>query len=68
MNLYVLLFWVIQNMYERIQPVPFLLSGLYFREGKQEDKFSLTKVLFSVKTIFIYRTWKMTYFSFKMMF
>ena len=46
MNLYVLLFWVIQNMYERIQPVPFLLSGLYFREGKQEDKFSLTKVGF----------------------
>ena len=55
-------------MFERIQPVRFVLSGLYFREGKEEDKFSLTKVVFSVKTIFIYRTWKMTYFSCIMMF
>ena len=39
-------------MFERIQPVRFVLSGLYFREGKEEDKFSLTKVVFLVKTIF----------------
>ena len=42
----ILTFWVIQDMFERIQPVRFVLSGLYFREGKEEDKFSLTKVVF----------------------
>ena len=33
-------------MPERGQPVLFLLSSLYFREGKQEDNFSVTKVDF----------------------
>ena len=41
-------------MFERIQPVRFVLSGLYFREGKEEDKFSVTKVVFFQLKRFLY--------------
>ena len=63
-----LTFWGIQDMYECVQLVRFLPSGLQFINGKREEYFSLTEIGFFFVKLFIYLIWKMTCFSLIIMF